>query len=144
MENMKVLRKNAALQCLSDVSQGEMAVLCYLHFSHNGATAGELTNEFQVRSSRTAAILNALEKKGYAYRKPDPSDKRKVRVYITEEGKRFALHEHEDAIRHFEEILQMIGKEDSRHLIRIVQRITDCMEDQFFQDQKKGNGKYGN
>ena len=87
MESMKVLRKNTALQCLSDMSQGEMAVLCYLLFSHNGASAGELTAEFKVRSSRTAAILNGLERKGYAVRSSDPEDKRRVRVYITEKGK---------------------------------------------------------
>ena len=87
MESMKILRKNAALQCLNDMSQGEMAVLCYLLFSHNGASAGELTGEFQVRSSRTAAILNSLERKGYAVRSSDPEDRRKVRVYITEKGK---------------------------------------------------------
>ena len=89
MESMKVLRKNTALQCLSDMSQGEMAVLCYLLFSHNGASAGELTAEFKVRSSRTAAILNGLERKGYAVRSSDPEDKRRVRVYITEKGKKY-------------------------------------------------------
>ena len=90
-----------------------MAVLCYLLFSHNGASAGELTAEFKVRSSRTAAILNGLERKGYAVRSSDPEDKRRVRVYITEKGKKFAWKEHEDAIRHFEYILQDIGQEDS-------------------------------
>ena len=130
MESMKILRKNAALQCLSDMSQGEMAVLCYLLFSHNGASAGELTAEFKVRSSRTAAILNGLERKGYAVRSSDPEDKRRVRVYITEKGKKFAWKEHEDAIRDFEYILQDIGQEDSYHLVRIIKRITKQLEEQ--------------
>ena len=130
MESMKVLRKNTALQCLSDMSQGEMAVLCYLLFSHNGASAGELTAEFKVRSSRTAAILNGLERKGYAVRSSDPEDKRRVRVYITEKGKKFGWKEHEDAIRHFDYFLQDIGQEDSYHLVRIIKRITKQLEEQ--------------
>ena len=130
MESMKILRKNAALQCLNAMSQGGMAVLCYLLFSHNGASAGELTGEFQVRSSRTAAILNSLERKGYAVRSSDPEDRRKVRVYITEKGKKFAWREHETAIRNFECILQDIGQEDSCQLVRIIKRITEKMENQ--------------
>ena len=62
---MKKLNQMPAIRNLSDLSSGEQAVLHYLSLQDNSISAGELTNTFRIRSSRTAAILNALEKKGY-------------------------------------------------------------------------------
>ena len=49
---------------------------------------------------------------------------------LQKKGKKFAWKEHEDAIRHFEYILQDIGQEDSYHLVRIIKRITKQLEEQ--------------
>ena len=68
---LKWMRKSAAFRNLGDLAEGEVAVLLYLSFERDGLSAGELTELFGVASSRTAAILNRLEKKGLATRESD-------------------------------------------------------------------------
>lgn len=134
--SIKNLFKFAAMKDLSDVTQGEMAVLSYLAFHHNGAAAGELTHAFSVGTSRTAAILNTLERKGYAVRKADASDKRKVMVYITDAGKKLAYEKQAEAIAHIEALLRRLGETDSENFIRIIQK-TAC----FFNETTDTKGK---
>ena len=81
---------------------------------------GKLTSAFDIRSSRTAAILNTLEKKGYARRLQNPRDKRQVLVYITEPGKQEVKGRYEDVISRMAEFLELLGPEDSEEFIRIV------------------------
>ena len=120
---IKSIRKIAALRYISDMTQGESAVLSYLLVEHNGATAGELTDAFGVGTSRTAALLNTLEKKGYAIRRPDPCDRRRVLVYITEEGRRVAEVKYREAIAGVAESLSRLGEEDATELTRIMRKV---------------------
>ena len=117
---MRLLNKAPTFKEMNGISQGEMAMLAYLTFAHDGATAGELTEKFEVGSSRTAAILNTLEKKGFAIRKPDPKDGRRVQVYVTETGKVEAKARHMEAMQHMAEFLKLLGPEDAKTLLRII------------------------
>ena len=115
---MRQLNRTAMIRDLTSLASGEQAVLYYLAFQHDGASAGELTSAFDIRSSRTAAILNTLEKK--ARRLQNPQDKRQVLVYITEAGKQEVKGRYEDVISRMAEFLELLGPEDSEEFIRIV------------------------
>ncbi len=120
---MKMLLKVTTFKEITDISQGEMAVLCYLSFYHNGAAAGELTEKFSVGTSRTAAVLNNLEKKRMVERKPDIADRRKVLVYVTETGRKIAQEKHAETIAHIADLLRAMGDEDAKQFIRIMAKI---------------------
>lgn len=126
--NIGLIRKHVTLKGMSDVSKGEMAILGYLHFAHDGATAGELSEVSCVVSSRIAAVLNSLEKKGYAMRKPDLEDKRRVQVYITEEGRTVVTHKYEEVITAIENSLALLGEEDTFALMRILEKLAEHEE----------------
>ena len=117
---MMQLNRTAMVRDLTSLASGEQAVLYYLAFQHDGASAGELTSAFDIRSSRTAAILNALEKKGHARRCQNPSDRRQVLVYLTDEGKDEVKSRYQDAVGRMAEFLELLGPEDSEEFIRIV------------------------
>ena len=117
---MRQLNRTAMVRDLTSLASGEQAVLYYLAFQHDGASAGELTSAFDIRSSRTAAILNALEKKGHARRCQNPSDRRQVLVYTTDEGKDEVKSRYQDAVGRMAEFLELLGPEDSEEFIRIV------------------------
>lgn len=117
---MRQLNRTAMVRGLTSFASGEQAVLYYLAFQHDGASAGELTSAFEIRSSRTAAILNALEKKGHAIRSQNPRDKRQVLVYITEAGKEEVKNRYQDVVSRMAEFLELLGPEDSEEFIRIV------------------------
>ncbi len=122
---MKCLHKFSVIKDLNDLSQGEMAVLEYLSFDRAGASAGELTDAFGVGTSRTAAILNTLERKGLAVRRPDARDGRKVLVYITDAGRREAEEKRLLAIEHMAEFLDLLGEADTWEFMRIVRKAAE-------------------
>lgn len=117
---MRQINKVPMFKEISGVSQGEMAALAFLTFEHDGATAGELTEAFGVGSSRTAALLNTLTRKGFAKRVQDPEDGRRVLVYVTEAGRREAEKTHFQVTSHMAEFLSLLGPEDAETFIRII------------------------
>ena len=127
---MQKLFKYSAMKDLSDISQGEMAVLSYLTFHHNGASAGELSEAFGVCTSRTAAVLNTLEKKGYANRKPDKHDRRRVLVYVTEMGREEATQKHKEAITHMASLLRLMGKADAETFTEMIEKAASLLDEQ--------------
>lgn len=122
---LRQMQKVPVIRELNGISQGEMAVLAYLSSEHDGAAAGELTAAFGVGTSRTAAILNALTKKGLAKRETDPEDGRRVLVYLTDEGRQEAEEKKREAITHMAEFLELLGPEDSVTFLRIVKTAID-------------------
>ena len=123
--NMVRLSKHVAIKNMGDISKGEMAILGYLHFGHDGATAGELSEVSCVVSSRIAAVLNSLEKKGYAERKPDPRDKRRVLVHITDAGRKMTAKRYEEGVEMVEASLCVLGEEDTIALQRIFRKLVE-------------------
>lgn len=117
---MRQLNRTAMIRDLTSLASGEQAVLYYLAFEHDGASAGELTSAFGIRSSRTAAILNTLEKKGHAKRLRSSRDKRQVLVFITDAGRQEVRGRYQEVISHMAEFLELLGPEDSEEFIRIV------------------------
>jgi DNA-binding MarR family transcriptional regulator len=57
---------------------------------HGGVTAGELAAESGLSSGAVTAVIDRLERAGYARRVRDPDDRRRVRVEVTTEVRRAA------------------------------------------------------
>lgn len=128
MRDTIVFRHNAAMHHVEGVARGEAAVLGYLTFHGDGVRAGELTEMLGFGSSRTAAILNALEKKGLARRSPDPDDGRQVLVHVTDEGRASTLARRAEATRITSRFLEALGEDDARELTRIVAKAARIQE----------------
>ena len=108
---------------VAEIAKGELAVLIYLIDEKDGASAIEISQRFQINTSRVAAILKTLYKKGYIERKSDPKDKRKIQVYITDKGKQYGQQRREDILNHIDQMLEMLGEEDAKEHLRIMKRI---------------------
>lgn len=104
------------------VGEGQI-LICLIE--KNGLTPGTLSDISELGSGRVANILKSMEEKGYIVRKKDDNDKRKVLVYITDEGKKW----HEENKRRVEEevdsVLKYIGEQDTKELIRILNKVVD-------------------
>ena len=71
----------------SAIMCGEMAVMRLLHSgSRKKMTAGELSSKLSMTTSRMAAVLGSLEKKGLLERENDEVDRRRVLVSLTQAG----------------------------------------------------------
>jgi len=109
---------------IAEIAKGELAVIIYLLDENNGASAREISQRFHINTSRVAAILNGLSKKGFIKRKEDPIDRRKIHVYITEKGKEYGETRRQDILNHVCELLIQLGENDAQEHIRIMKKIS--------------------
>ena len=114
---------------ISELAHGELAVLRYLGEENNGANAKELSQRFEVNTSRVAAILNSLVRKGYIVRQPDLTDKRMVHVFITEIGREYAKERFSQFLIHSTAMLEQLGEEDTRNYIHITKRLCSILKE---------------
>lgn len=115
---------------ISRITKGEDALIQYLMLEGDGICANQISNHFGVNTSRVAAILNSLTKKGYVERQVDLSDKRKIRVYITEKGKIYGDNTRKEVLSKVVKILELLGENDAREYIRIQKRIIDIIQEE--------------
>ncbi|MDD2959609.1 MAG: MarR family winged helix-turn-helix transcriptional regulator [Lachnospiraceae bacterium] len=127
-EYMRKVNGFPIMRAMNDVSQGEMAVVGHLTFKQDGITAGELSAAFGLGSSRIAAILNTLTKKGLAKRASDPEDGRVVRVYVTDKGRREAMRRRDNTNAHLAGFLELLGEEDAKEFLRIIKKAAAMRE----------------
>lgn len=113
---------------ISEVSRGELPVLLYLVEENDGASAGEISERFGINTSRVASILNSLCRKGFVLRAPNPTDRRKIRVFVTERGRCFATERRREAVRHLAELLCLLGETDALEHVRIMKRVAELSE----------------
>lgn len=111
-------------------ARGEASVLLFLSQTEGEVLAGQIARSLELSTSRGTNILNSLEKKGLVQRRSDSRDKRKVYIFLTQEGRSFIEEKHQEAIRHFERIFRKLGQEDSENYIRIMKRFYRIMEEE--------------
>ena len=108
--------------------RGEMAVLRQLGESGNALTAGDLSRELRMTTSRIAAVLNSLQKKGLIERGGDAQDRRRVLVRLTGEGSALCEHRKACVRRRLAAIFEQLGMEDTRAFVRIMGRVFEINE----------------
>lgn len=113
---------------ISEAARGELPVLLYLVAENDGACAGDISEHFDINTSRVASILNSLCKKDYVVRAPHPTDRRKIQVFVTDKGRSFAAKRREETIRHISEMLRLLGEEDALEHVRIMKRVAEISE----------------
>ncbi len=122
---MATLSKRRIHQATTESTKGEMGTLMCLTFEKDGVTSGELKEKLHVASGRISDILRALESKGLITRVQNQEDNRKVMVYITEEGREIAIKHQELVHRKLMELMDFLGEEDTKELIRLMKRVEE-------------------
>lgn len=119
---------------------GEMAVMRLLHSgAKQKMTAGELSSRLGMTTSRVAAVLGSLQKKGLLERESDEEDRRRVMVSLTEAGDRLCEKRKRHFMSKISKMLAMLGEDAPTfvHLLGRVFEITsspefrqdDCIEE---------------
>ena len=109
------------------VSEGEMAILGMLSAAEKPLAPGDLAERLQLSSSRVANALKTLERKGFVTREINPADRRGIIVSITPEGKEFGKARFNEAIASMRDLVADLGEEDTKELVRILERIQDLI-----------------
>ena len=112
---------------IGESMRGEMAVLRLLGEKDCQVAAGEISRLLNMTTSRIAAVLGSLEKKAFITRQTDETDKRRVLVELTDQGRAFHEARKAEACRHMQQILVRLGEEDAHEFVRLMKRISQIL-----------------
>ena len=101
---------------------GEMAVMRLLHSgTSKKMTAGELSSRLSMTTSRIAAVLGSLERKGLLERENDEIDRRRVLVSLTQAGDALCEKRRQHFMKKIGMMLHMMG-DDAPEFVRLLRR----------------------
>ena len=73
-------------------------------------------------------LIDSMENMNLVYRVDDPTDKRKVWIKLTEEGKQHYLKQEEKFIKKIEEIFENLSKEEMSEFSTSLKNIVEILE----------------
>ncbi|MDL2236260.1 MarR family transcriptional regulator [Christensenellaceae bacterium OttesenSCG-928-K19] len=134
METMNKLKKMGHYRIdVSGLKRGEFSMLmCISHLEEDTgrpARVADLSTLHHTTTSAISQMLGNLEKKGMIKRRPDETDRRKVYVDITQQGREALSCAQKQFDRLLELILTKLGQKDSEKLIELLGRLYEIMEE---------------
>lgn len=125
LENHAQQLKVPASRQMSQLLKGELFVLNYLSIHNRTAYPKELSREMVVSTARIAALLNAMEGKGWIRRSGDAADSRQTIVTLTDAGRTEIETKRREIIGSVVEMLEALGPDDAQEFLRIERRIVE-------------------
>lgn len=111
-----------SLETVGGASVGEMPVLQFLSSKNGDVIPSEIAKKLKFSRARMSHILDSLETKGFITRRPDPSDRRRVLVAITDKGREFDAEKHAESVSSLAKQLSSLGEHDAQELVRILNK----------------------
>lgn len=108
---------------IAEFTSGEGAVLLYLYQNDEGVYPSVLSSFLDVSRARVTNIINVLNQKKYVEMVNDVCDRRKIKVYITEFGKKYIESKVEMVDQFFNRFLDTVG-DDIEDVISNIKYIT--------------------
>lgn len=81
------LHQRQGMSIEADISQVDFAVIDILKTGER-ISCKELAKTMMLSSSRCSRIVDRLQRKGYVERKPNPTDRRAIEIFLTAKGMR--------------------------------------------------------
>ena len=96
--------------------------------SREGTPATKIAPLMGLESRSLTRVLKNMEAKGLIYRKPDEHDRRSVRIFLTEEGKRKKEYSRETVLRFNELIREKIPAEKLEVFFEVITEVNKNIE----------------
>lgn len=95
------------------------------HLCHRGAPAqpGELCAELGITTPRMTSILSALERQGLLKRTVSTTDRRRVIVTLTDDGRTLVQDHDAQQLERISSLLDLLGEEDAKACTRILDKV---------------------
>ena len=106
-------------------TQGEDGLLLCLYAADRPMLSGELVERMGLTTGRIANILRMLEAKGLVDRAQDASDRRKVHITLSAQGRARAEEQYRARAEAHRRLLDYLGDEDADSLLHLLER---CLE----------------
>ncbi len=101
---------------------------------HAGITQKELSERLAIRPQSLSEALSKLEADGIIYRERSPEDKRELRLYLTESGKKTAEEVHAERVARAEDFFSPLTDQEKEALGALLTKL--CLADEAKQNEK--------
>jgi MarR family transcriptional regulator, organic hydroperoxide resistance regulator len=96
--------------------------------AEEGTPATKIAPQMGLEPRSLTRLLKTLEERGAIYREVDKSDKRSVRIFLTEEGKK-ARERSRQTVLHFNEVIRkQIPEQKLNVFLEVIQQINKIIE----------------
>lgn len=118
--------RDSAFSKFEKSHQGENIVVKFLERRNEPTSPKFLAESLNLSSARIAALLGTLEKKGQIVRTIDSNDRRRIKVTLTDEGKKFAEIGKREMRDKIIQVFEQMGEEDTELFIQLIEKFADC------------------
>ncbi len=131
MDVFRQIKKSNFYTQDATLTPGELMLLNTLKRSFTsgqGIKASELSEKLNVTRSSITQTLGNLEQAGYIIREMDESDRRSIRVKMTEKGEELYIRHAKEMIKMVSELSEYLGKEEVEHLIETFKKVNNFLK----------------
>lgn len=96
--------------------------------SKEGTPATKIAPLMGLESRSLTRVLKNMEEKGLIFKKPDENDKRSVRIYLTDEGKRKKEVSRETVLRFNNVLRDNISEEKIEIFFEVIKEVNETIE----------------
>lgn len=132
IESLHRLQTLEVTEDLVAFSQGEVRALSFLWQQRDSGREifpTDISAALDVSRQRITSILASLRKKGFIDMDMSETDRRKMRVTLTDKGKDYFLRRQQRARARFLELAEKLGEQDTKELARLTKRVAWIMAD---------------
>lgn len=127
IEKMHLMNKARPQRKINESMQGEHFILQFLDLHNGSALPSEISSTMGISSARIAAALNSLERKGLVTRQIDKSDRRRIIVDLTPEGRAFSETHHQKMLEDFTKLFSQMGEQDACEYVRLTGKLVEIV-----------------
>ncbi len=125
---IKAAQRFVRMECDDlDLTPHQMLLLRMLE-THGPMTVGELRRETSAAQSTMSEMVGRLARAGYVHKKPDPDDRRSVKVAVTANGKAILGARMREISRRHHTVLSALSDEDQERLLAAFETISELMD----------------
>ena len=96
--------------------------------SKDGTPATKIAPLMGLESRSLTRVLKNMEEKGLIYRQPDANDKRSVRIFLTDTGKKKKEFSRETVLRFNNAIRELIAEDKLQVFFEVINDVNDMIE----------------
>lgn len=141
MQSMDMMKKlHMHKMDIFGLSKGEFRMMMSILDSEKatgkcGVMVSDLSLQHDISKPAISQTVNILEKKGLVERCADESDRRVVRIQLTEKGHEVLAKAQIAMLQFVEKVVGKLGTEDTQTLIRLFNRLYQVLEE-IYREQK--------
>ena len=106
-----------------DIRPAQFSVLLLIEVNP-GVSQTAISEALGIKTANLAVMLNALEARGYAKRRPGATDRRSHALHLTPQGKALLRQLHERVADHEQRQVARLGPADKAQLLKLLAKLT--------------------